>query len=545
MEENKERRVVIIPADPDMVRGEVQSFQQKRVAAYCRVSTDEDEQLLSYEAQCRYYKDKINMNKEWKLAGIFADEGITGTSTKKRKDFNRMIKLCEQGKIDVIITKSISRFARNTVDTLSYVRKLKAKGISVIFEKEGINTSVMTDEMILATMSMFAQAESESISKNVSAGIRYSYRAGKVSYRYPLYGYLPGPDRIPVIDEPNAIFVREIFDEFLKGKSIGEIKEYLESHNAPTAISGGKWNHSTIEKMLRNEKYCGDVLLQKTFIADCISKKVVVNNGQLPKYLVKNAHPAIVSRATFNAVQEELARRNCIRKLTAEELETKGKHSKFALTQMLICDECGTSYRRVTWSRKSGKKIVWRCVNRLENANKYCKESPTVEEPVLHAAILRVINRTVTNESGLQMLRQVLTRTFNDGKSPSDMYAAEAKLIELKNMMREMLDLATKTGADSDRYDKEFERIGQQIKDFTEIYEREKRLFEAEASHHEEVDAIYEQISQAGFQANEWDDTLVRKLFACIKVTPQRTIKLYYRDSKIVVEEPLEPLPSE
>ena len=191
--------VIVIPANPDALKHREDPYHQKRVAAYCRVSTDEDDQINSYEARRRFFQDKISNNKEWKLAGIFADEGITGTSAKKRPDFQRMIRQCEKGKIDMILTKSISRFARNTVDSLQYVRKLKAMGVAVVFEKEGIDTSAMNDEMILTVMSMFAQAESESISKNVADGHRYSFREGKVRYCYPIYGYLKGEDKKPVI----------------------------------------------------------------------------------------------------------------------------------------------------------------------------------------------------------------------------------------------------------------------------------------------------------------------------------------------------------
>lgn len=540
MEERKEKVVIIIPADENLAAGREDIFHQKRVAAYCRVSTDEDEQLNSYDAQCRYYRDKINMNREWRLVDIFADEGITGTSTKKREDFKKMIKLCEKGKIDVIITKSISRFARNTVDTLVHVRKLKAMGIAVIFEKEGIDTSKMTDEMLLTTMSMFAQAESESISKNVAAGIRYTYRAGKVSYRYPIFGFTPGPDKIPVINEEQAVHVRAMFEMYRDGKSTSQIQDYLEKNKVPTVNGKSKWCRNIIIGILRNEKYVGDVLLQKTYVADVITRKVLVNNGQLPKYLIKNAHPAIVERSLFNAVQEEIARRESLRKITTDELEQKGKYSKFALTELLVCDECGTNYRRVTWSRAGGKKIVWRCVNRIENATKYCKNSPAIEESLLHAAILRIINRTINDDTALQMLQQVLTRTYSDARSPTAMYAAEAKIKELRAMMSELIDLAVKTSGDTDRYETEFENIGRQIREYTEVYESEKRIIEAQSTCLPEVDAIYESICQKGYQMHTFDDSMVRKLFDCIKVTPDRTIKAYFKGSKKPVEEPID-----
>ena len=226
--------IITIPADPTKraVCGK-DKYHQARVAAYCRVSTEEEEQQSSYEAQMSYYTDKIKKNPNWQLAGIFADEGITGTSTKKRIEFLKMIKQCEKGNVDIILTKSLSRFARNTVDALQYIRKLRSINVTVIFEKESIDTSQMTDEIIITTMSMFAQAESESISKNVSWGIRNRFKNGHVPYRYPLLGYRKGEDGKPVIFEDEAITVRMIYRLYLDGNSIVQIKKQLDSSDIP------------------------------------------------------------------------------------------------------------------------------------------------------------------------------------------------------------------------------------------------------------------------------------------------------------------------
>ena len=532
--------VIVIPANPDALKQCADPYHQKRVAAYCRVSTDEDDQLNSYEAQCRFFNDRINSNKEWKLAGIFADEGITGTSTKKRANFQRMIRQCEKGKIDMILTKSISRFARNTVDSLQYVRKLKAMGVAVVFEKEGIDTSTMTDEMILTVMSMFAQAESESISKNVADGQRYGYREGKVRYCYPIYGYHKGKDNKPVIFEEQAVHVREIYDMFLGGNSVLQIRDYLNEMGVPTARGGTTWSTAIIQGILRNEKYVGDALLQKTYISDVISRKVMPNNGVLPKYLVRDCHPAIVDRATYTAVQEELARRSSKKKISFDEADRRGKHSgKYALTDLMACEECGSSYRRRTWCRKTGKQIVWRCVSRCEHGNKYCKESPTIPEPALHETILNVINRTLGDASGLlPLLKKNLTIALNGNSGASELYAIEAKIKDLKDTMMDLVNLSVRSGEDESKYDKEFERIGAEIARLNEVLEEEKRIQAAKAESCERVDAVYDQISAGGFALTEFDNVTIRKLIECVKVTSAKTLKIYFIGG-YMVEEPV------
>lgn len=342
--ETKESTVVVIPADPSLVQARVdRAYRQLRVAAYARVSTKEEEQQSSYQAQKQYYTDKINANPQWTLQGIYADEGITGTSTKKRADFNRMIKACKQGKIDIILTKSISRFARNTVDALQYCRALRAQNIAVIFEKEAINTLEMSDEIILTVLSMIAQSESESQSRNVAMGIRMGYKAGKVPFRKHLLGYRKGDNGEFVVVPEQAEIVKEIFRRYLKGSSIQDISRYLEERRVMSPKGSCKWSTSTILSMLQNEKYAGDALLQKTFVQDCLSKKVIRNNGVLPMYLIQNHHEAIIDRITFNRVQEEIARRKGKRKVSDKAITEQSKYSsRFALTELLVCGECGT-----------------------------------------------------------------------------------------------------------------------------------------------------------------------------------------------------------
>ena len=375
-------RVITIPAKPELAKQKAIQ-RQLRVAAYCRVSTDDEEQLTSYEAQQEYYTDKIMTNKEWTMAGIFADEGISGTSARKRPEFLRMIRMCKQKKIDLILVKSISRFARNTVDCLNYIRILKELGIAVYFEKENINTLSAESEMLITIMGAFAQAESESISANVKWGKRKAMADGRAIIQYQkLYAYEKGEDGTPQIIPEQAEIVRQIYKRFLAGESLRMIQAWLEQEQIPNVTGEQGWTIRAVRTILTNEKYCGDVLLQKTFIQDCISKKVIKNTGQLTQTLVMDHHEGIVDRETYDAVQAEFARRNAGKSPSKKNAPTglTSYASKYALSERLVCGECGTLYRRCTWNIRGKKKIVWRCVSRLDYGKKYCHNSPTLDE---------------------------------------------------------------------------------------------------------------------------------------------------------------------
>ena len=256
-------RIIEIPATRQIRSGKNNTMRKMRVAAYCRVSTEEEEQQSSFETQKLYYTEKITSTPEWEIAGIYADDGISGVHTKKRDGFNQMIQDCKKRKIDLILTKSISRFARNTLDSIQYVRMLKALGIAVIFEKENINTSTMNSEMILTVLSAFAQAESESISQNVARGKRMGFRQGKFPFPYrQILGYRKGSDGKPEIIPEEAEVIRMIFNSYLQGASLQTIKKRLEADGVLTARGNKKWSSESVQRILQNEKYCGDVLLQ-------------------------------------------------------------------------------------------------------------------------------------------------------------------------------------------------------------------------------------------------------------------------------------------
>ena len=392
-------RVIIIPAKPELAQ-EAAVKRQLRVAAYCRVSTEEEEQASSYEAQCQYYTDKIMSNKEWTMAGIFADEGITGTSTKKRTEFLRMIRQCKQKKIDLILTKSIQRFARNTLDCINYTRILRQLGIGVLFEKENINSLPPDSEFMITMYGAMAQSESESISGNVKWGKKRAMEAGKVSIAYKnLYAYEKGADGKPAPIPEQAEIVRELYTRYLAGASLRELKDWLEHGKQPTVAGGTAWSITAVKGILTNEKYCGDVLLQKTFSTDVISKKVVKNTGQLPKYLIQNHHAGIVTREQFQAVQAELARRSALRSDSKQAATGRSCYtSKYALSDRLVCGECGKLYRRKTRNIKGNIYHEWRCISRLDYGKRYCHNSPTLREIPLQNAILSAINEAMSEK---------------------------------------------------------------------------------------------------------------------------------------------------
>ena len=512
--------VICIPAKPEAVRA---SKRQLRVAAYCRVSTDDEEQLTSYEAQKNYYTDKIMINKEWTMAGIFADEGITGTSARKRPEFLRMIRQCKQGKIDIVLTKSISRFARNTVDCLNYVRALKELGIAVIFEKENINTLEIDSEILITMLGAFAQSESESISANVRWGIRQAMKEGKATIQYKyLYGYRKGDDSKPEIIPDQAEVVRKIYDLFLSGTPVRGIQEYLNANSVPNINGEPKWARSAIDSILTNEKYCGDVLLQKTYIDDCINKKVKKNTGQLPMYLVQNHHEGIISRETFDAAQAELARRSAGKSPSKKNAPTGRSRysSKYALSDRLYCGECGTRYQRCTWRNRDGsKRIVWRCVSRVDYGNKYCHDSPTLDEEPLHRAILDAINSAVKDKDNIiynlkSAMEKELAPVAGQQLSLSEI---DNQLEQLNTEFSKVLAEASESG-DQAAYSDRFREIMQkQTALKAERGEIQRMLAESgkAAAHIEQCRQAAETTPSA---ITEWDEALIRQVVESVTV---------------------------
>ena len=456
-----------------------------------------------------------------------------------------MIAACKRGRIDLILTKSLSRFARNTVDCLETVRKLKANGIGVIFEKENINTLTESSEFLITLFSGFAQAESESLSKNVTWGKQKSMDAGNVTFQYKkLLGYRRGPDGQPEIVPEEAETVRRIYHRYLEGASLGDIKKELESDGAPTAEAVKAWSYQVIRNILTNEKYIGDALLQKTYITDCISKKVVKNQGDRPMYYIENHHEAIIPKVIFQRVQEEMTRRASKRKVMQKSGKTEqGKYSaKYALSEILVCGECGTPYKRCTWAKNVKKRIVWRCVSRLEYGKRYCHNSPTMDEDKLHNAILAALNAYGAIREEVEAgTRELATMVYSYGEPGGEsLLSLQQRLETLKAEQTLLLDKVL-NGKDTDN-----ELLDEQLK--TLVEEKQAVLAQIEKLKQDENQQVMqasraaeleEFLAQQPMKFTEYDDTITRRLVERITVVDAETIRVKIRDVALEIEQTL------
>lgn len=512
-----------------------------RVAAYCRVSTDSEDQLESYKAQVAYYTDAIAKNPKWRFVDIYADEGITGTMATKRTNFMRMMRDCEKGKIDLILTKSVARFARNTVDSLKYVRKLKAKGIGVYFEEQALDSLKTENEMAIGLYSVLAQAESENISANVRWGIQQRMKSGTFKFRYNLLGYRKGENGDPEIVEGEAQHIRKIYEMYLDGNSLDQIKAELESNGVETKTGSKTWNKAIIQSILTNERYCGDLLMQKTFTENCITKKVKKNRGEMPKYLVKDNHPAIIDRVTFKRVQMEMARRSSVRKTSDKSITEQGKYSgKFALTDILICGECGSPYRRKTYSRNGKNKRVWRCLNRLEHGTEFCYDSITIDDEALKQAICRGINRSITDRQDvMSLILSNLSYAVTGQDDTLEMYAIEKQIASLNKIMDETMELATNSTGDGKRFMEEIKSLSEQIVVLREQLEAVQGRLKSNERVSEEIENIKNYLSSDNADFTEYNDTMVRRLVEYIRVMKDKTIIIVLKGG-LQIEEKLE-----
>ena len=443
--------------------------QKLRVAAYCRVSTLQEEQECSYEAQVLHYTEYILRHEGWVLAGIFADEGISGTDTRKRDDFNRMISSCMEGRIDMIITKSISRFARNTLDCLNYIRLLREKQIPVYFEKENINTMDARGEVLITIMASLAQQESQSISQNVRMGIQYQFQQGKVRLNHSWFlGYTKDSEGNLVIVPEEAEIVKRVYSEFLAGKSPRRIALDLEADHILTGAGKEKWYDSTIRSMLTNEKYIGDALLQKYYTENFLTKKKIKNEGTLPQYYVENSHPPIILKETFLQVQEELKKRGRSDIPSGED----GRSRQYALSGILICGCCGSTYRRM---QASGKNTctVWRCKKRMQKGAP-C-EGRTVKEPDVHAAVLSVLNNLAHNKKLYKTKNKEVSRQLSRCREDINAYSRRICFLEDKICEQSILTEKYKAGQNSPGHSSE---AIQYALDLTKAKEQKQSLIE-------------------------------------------------------------------
>ena len=527
----KEKKVRIIAETINSQENTFLSYRRIRVAAYCRVSTKQEEQINSYEVQKKHYTEKINANPEWQMVGIFADRGITGTSVLKRDEFNKMIKLCKNKKIDMILVKSISRFARNTVDCLHYTRMLKTLGIDVYFEEQGIHSIKSDAEFYISIYGTIAQSESENISANVKWGKLQSAKEGKVAFMYKNFlGYRKGADGNPEIDEEQAETVKIIYDRFLAGDSLKQIAVKLQNEKRLSPSGRNEWSTATIRSILSNEKYKGDAIINKTFTVDCLTKEIRKNNGERPKYYVENNHPAIIDAETFGRVQEELARR--VGKKKVKEIGTKteqGKYSsKYALTELLICGECHTPYRRCTWTAHGTKRIVWRCVKRLDYGKKYCHNSPTLEESRIQAAIVNAIQKFAQQDPQLlKTLKSHIERGINDAVREDDSLDVQLRLAAVEKEINELFNTISVDTIESFDEKKAEELLSEKNKLQAEL-DRIAELNQKDKNNQSRIDEITELLDGIKNRTMAYDDRLVRQIIEAVIVESKEKIKVIF-----------------
>lgn len=472
----------------------------KRVAAYARVSTDNEEQLSSFDAQMDYYTKQIKANPAWAFVQVYTDEGISATSTKKREGFNRMIADALAGKIELIITKSVSRFARNTVDTLTTVRKLKEKGVEVYFEKENIYTLDSKGELLITIMSSLAQKESRSISENVTWGQRKRFADGKVSLPYKQFlGYEKGEDSMPKIVEKEAAVVRLIYKLFLEGKTSSGIAKCFTEAKIPTPSGKVVWQQSTVLSILQNEKYKGDAILQKSFTVDFLTKKKKINEGEIPQYYVENSHPAIITPEVFDLVQHEIKKRK-----DAKGYKTGGS----CFSGRIVCGECGSFYGSKVWhSTSKYRRVIWQCNNKFKNDEK-CS-TPHLYEDKLKQAFVEAFNSLIENkEEILKEYEGIIQALTDTSKLDKESAKLQNELEVVTEMLRKCVEENAHTALKQDEYEERYKALAERYQNIKNGIEgiNEKRL--ERRTKQENIVAFIKELEQRDGLITEFDEEI-------------------------------------
>lgn len=518
------KSVTVIPARRRI--GNTVKMEDKpklRVAAYCRVSTDSDEQATSYEAQIEHYTNFIQKNEGWHLSGVFADDGISGTNTKKRDEFNRMIEECMVGNIDMIITKSISRFSRNTLDCLKYFRLLKEKNISVYFEKENINSLDSKGEILLTIMASLAQQESESLSKNVKLGLQFRYQNGEVQVNHNRFmGYTKDDEGHLIIEATEAEVVKRIYLEYLQGASLKQIGESLELDGILTAASKTRWRPETIKKILKNEKYIGDALLQKTYTVDVLTKKRIKNNGIVPQYYVENNHEAIIPRDLYMQVQEEMLRR--VNLHSGADRKKRVYSSKYALSSIVYCPKCGDIYRRIAWNNRGNHSIVWRCCTRVEHGPSRC-DAPTVGETELQEAVVKAINMALGGKDDMLV---ALEQNIASVLALEDESSMESINVKLEELQKELLKRAN--------VKKDYNDLADEIDRLRELKQNAMAENAEREGLKQRIADMKEFLAEQTEQKEEYDESLVRRMVEKVTVYEEKFMVEFKSGTSVDVE---------
>ena len=497
-------RVTVIPAKLD--RATFMPLNQsvkRRVAGYARVSTDSEEQRTSYTAQVEYYTNYIKSRSDWEFVNVYTDEGISATNTRHRDGFNAMIADALAGRIDLIVTKSVSRFARNTVDSLTTVRKLKEKGVEVYFEKENIYTLDSKGELFITIMSSLAQEESRSISENVTWGQRKRMADGKVTMPYGRFlGYRKGEDGLPEIVPEEAEVVRMIYKSFMEGMTPGMIVKMLMEQGVPAPGGGVKWYTHTIKSILTNEKYKGAALLQKKFTVDFLTKKQKVNEGEVPQYFIEDSHPPIIEPQEFELVQAEIARRKEIGKVYS---------SSNIFSTKLVCSCCGGFFGSKVWhSTSKYRRVIWQCNHKFSKSsgNKKCK-TPHLYEDEIKKRFIEVCNRIASDkEDFLISCQQIVEILSNTAALDRKIEAQYIYLNGLAVSMQEFIKENAMKPQDKDFYKKKMAEYNSQKAEAEKVLHDLQDKRAARLSRKELLEGLIRTLSNEGIVTDTFDGKL-------------------------------------
>jgi len=456
---------------------------QLKVAAYCRVSSDKEDQLNSYNSQMKYYTQKISENIDWIFAGIYADEAISGTVDYKRSDFIRMINDAVSGKIDLIITKSISRFARNTLDTLKYVRLLKHHNVAILFEEENINTLEMSGELLLTVLSSVAQQESETTSAHVKLGIKMKWQRGEMFGFNGCLGYdYDKTTKSLYINEAEAEIVRYIFERYNDGLGVAKIGREMERLGIKTKNGASRWHESTLRGILKNEKYVGDILAGKSFTCDPISHRRLLNMGEEDQYYMKNHHEPIISRELWESTQQILEKR-AVKSGKNKRIGSRYS-SKYTFSNKIYCDFCGRTVSRRSWNAEGGsRKPVWQCVSYAKYGKQNCTQSKGISEDIIENAFLQLYNKLTKNcDRILEKFLKHVEESIYGASFDSNIRELKGKIEALEKRKDRIIEMMIDKQLSKETYDYKIADIDKKISDLKEKMEYEIMLKEDDTS---------------------------------------------------------------
>lgn len=516
-------KVRVIPSTIDpLSQLPIGNKEKRKAAAYARVSTNSEEQYTSYEAQVTYYKDMIKERLDWEYVDVYSDEGISGTNTKRRVGFNKMINDALEGKINLIITKSISRFARNTLDTIKFVRKLKDKGVEVFFEKENLWTFDQKSELILTIMASIAQEESRSISQNITWGKRAAFQKGRVSFAYSTFlGYAKENDKI-VIVEDEAEIVRIIYRMFLvEGKTPTAIALYLKNKKVKTPSGrSSNWTKNTVTSILTNEKYKGDALLQKTYTENFLDQTIVKNTGQIPQYYVENSHPAIIDKHMWELVQIELDRR--------KELGAKYSGNDIFASK-LVCSDCGGFYGKKKWhSGSKYERFVYQCNNKFKKGQSKCN-TPHLTEDEIKLKFIEYYNITMEDKDRIiEDTNEVIDLLTNTEELDKQIDEVNNEILIVTELVNKLVEENSKTKITEDDYSKKYnqfsERYDELIKKQDELL-KQKKDKESKAT---KLQAFIFGLKETEDQLKDWNEMVWMLLVESAVVSKNKSIEFKY-----------------